>query len=618
MNGEMANSQTPTTVGSNINQTPASLRKLRGLRTLEHDIAELKGKSSPINNNGNPQTKAGLQSRTGTKQHAVEPARRVPPALVKPVAQKPPRPAQGATATNQKTSPNTNLRKTNFKKEFDKLADMYIPAKEKTPPSSAPVAQVTAKADQPIVDEVAESALQSFESNRAFNEEIHKEKLQKEQAQNLAKITPAQPPKATETKTIESGIEIIEPKEEKIPTEADLDLIEVVKLPENKDLEEKAAKAKAEAEEKEKQEAEERERAKKKAEEKAREEARAEIERIAKEQEEKEKKAKTLDALTAADIERELSAVLNKDEKPVIQELEKVEKPKKPLPTLKELDIALDSLTLKIASSASRIDSYLEEFNEATKTLENLNERRSVIDKNLNPIKTQEREILNAIKKHEEEESKAVDKVEKRAIERNRWKKEIERRNLEDDRWRLEEIFEKLKHIIERTERELDSAKEKLESEQRNKRSLEKEKRTTSTQRDLVMKKEERWVIKGEIEKIQGQVAALRNELTDIQTREHNLENEKRQLDAKIANAKNTTDRRELEEKRRDLEDRRRKTEEERWEKEDALKAAHNSRKERSRVLAVLNTETDALQKKFNEEQVEKMDEDLKLGKATS
>lgn len=561
----MAQGTNATRKGQNVKSDP---KKLRGLRTLEFDMAELKRRSF---------------SASSSKSNNDIPTKPVPAKERGPIAAPPKRPTQAPPIKPTQARPKPidtprvetqNVRPTNYREKLEKLSELE--ARRRAQAQAPEAKDTTAKVE---MDEVTANALRSFESNRAFNEEI-----QREQSEKRNEPVHTQPAVSGESlKTAEETVSH-QNKEADKDTETESKNLGELKIEKSEDSP-KAPESKDAADE-------------------------------VKTEDKPEDTKKGLEKLTAEDIERELRAALSKGNEKEERKSENVTKEEtpspKPAPSIKELDDALGSLNMRITSSGSRIESLQEVKEEVTKTLEGLNERRELINENLNPIKEKERSVLEDIKKLEEEEAKAANKTEKRSIERNRWNKETERRELEDDRWRLEEIFVKLKYVIERTEQELSSVKQKLENEQNHKRDLENEVRLTTTQRDLLSKKEERRIVKEEHDKIRNNINSLKKELEDIQNREKETEEEKKKLDAMISAENDTTKRRELEEARRKAEDARRDTEETRWEKEDLLKKYFDQRDENNRTLSVLTSEVSSLEQTFNDLQNKKVEDKLK------
>jgi len=507
----------------------------RGLRTLEQDIAEAR-------KNGNPGPAGAQRPQKGV-------VRNVPPEPPVSSARVQAKPA--AVAPTPASTPVAE-HKTNYSKELERLAQKYIPEKNRggtTPTKHAP----------------SGDALKSFEMNKAFNDQLHKERT--ERTLRSKPPTPEAAPK-TEPVVIKEPIvaKPAEPisqvkKEEEKPVEA----IRAVKEPPHSPAPTATSTPKVEPKEE-------------------------------------------FTELTEEDITRELENVLkeNKQEKEhseeVIDEGEKKQEERKvPQSSIKELEEVLADITKRIESSVSRIETYRDEEREVLASLKNLFERRDIINKNLDPIKEKERAILSTIKTFEEREATASNKIEKRDAENKRWENENERRELENERWRLEEIYEKLRLVIEKTEHKQVTIKKKLEEEEKYKRSIESEKHTNETQLNLLTKREE----KERVEKLRKQtvdrITNLKSELSIIRSEEEGFEKKKQELEVKIGALSDLTSRRSLEEERRTIEDKRRDTEEKRWAKEDELKKYYAERDERDREINILSTELDSLQKAFEE-----------------
>lgn len=584
----------PVGVAQNNQNQKIDLTKMRGLRTLEQDMAELKKRSMSASASTSSAQIAPSTSSTAkplAERQTLSPNRRPIPQMsprrtsriappTKPTsASVPAKPVVDHTAQNKSAS--APIKQTNYREKFDRLATVPQNKPVATPSAVTHTARPTPS--QPSKDHSATSALKSFESNRAFNEQIRLEQELKNKDQSAVdnkdlNIQPIARPSAEKPleKPKPSTPEVIEVKEPLQPTVAPEPIKKASEVEKPAPPVETARKPEKQTEE---------------------------------------PKEKSLEKLTAEDIERELKLVLRKDKDDTALADKKSEshrKEERPAMSITELEEALDSLRLKTTSSSSRIETLLEEQKDVSATLESLGERQVLIDKNLNPIKEKEKAILRDIKNLEEEEARAPNKTEKRAVERNRWDKETERRNLEDDRWRLEEIYEKLRFVIDRTEQQLKSIKERLESEQSHKRALEKDIRLTTTERDLLAKKEERRLVKERHDNTRDKIESIKKELADIHKREEELEAEKQDIDSKISTEKDIPRRRELEEARRKTEDKRRETEEERWDKEDLLKSTFDERDEQGRALAVLNTEADTLDKTLRALRNEKVDEELK------
>lgn len=616
---------------------------LQALRTMEQDIALLK-KQPGFN-------QAGEQDQDQKTKKGSIPMPSKPKDPLRSVERTDARPAPPTRNVKEETHlSGRGPRPTSYKKEFDELAELYLPKKDQA--DSHPITNKKPLRDQDpqtatsIRDEVAASALESFEANLEFNQKISQEQAMRrtpdqrrpelhsskfpprqiEEEKTADKPLDKQPvtPSARPTAPAPKSLTKPEPK------------VSTASSVEHKEYKEKERSSPSE--EKQKPELVDRP--------KAEEEKKDATESAEKTQQ------KSLDSITAEDIEKELKAVLGeraksahpgteeaKDEdrkekevaekpqeqkeekKDAVENAEKEEERKavspEPEVSISELDSTLESLILKTASSSSRIEMYTEEKNEIAKTLESLSERRALIDKNLNPIKAQEKEVSISIKRLEEEEEKASSKAEKRNIERQRWDKEIERRELEDDRWRLEEIYGKLLHVITRTEGELKIIKEKLEKEKEAQSGLEKEKHIVTTHRDLIVKRNEERTAKNSRDKIVNKITSLKAELIDIQVQERELETKKRELDNMISIEGDLTKRRGLEEERRSIEDKRRGTEEERWQKEDSLKEAFDIRDDQNKLLTILSSEVETLNNKLASLRSEK-EKDQLLAKINS
>jgi chromosome segregation ATPase len=484
-------------------QEAQRIRNRRGLRTLAHDLAEMKRNQQKQN------TKATPPPQKMVPQKAPE-SRAQEKTILSPT----PHPAE-----SQKQN-------THYREELEKLAAKYIPEKNPTKTSS-----------EASTGGHSKDALKSFEINKAFNDQLHK------------KIAPDERKPEEHTKTEST------PALQQKPVET-------------KDL-------------------------------------------SIKEETHKKEPEKKLTDLTEEDITRELERVLHpheqKDEEHTklheteVKQNVQEEKEKRPVASVKQLEETLYSIVQRIQTSTSRLETYREEERTANTSLKNLFERRDIINKNLDPIKEKERNVLAAIKNHEEKEASATNKVERREAENRRWEQENERRELEDERWKLEEIFEKLRLVIEKTEYELASVKKKIAEEEAHKEELEAEKLINETHRSLLTKREEHERSIRKRTDVEDEITNLKNELKVIRSGEESLEKDKRELESKIGALNDLSIRRSLEKDRREIEDKLHEIEEKRWGREDELKKHYAEKDERDREINLLATELESLENKFEE-----------------
>jgi chromosome segregation ATPase len=516
VNAPQSSQSSSQTNASVSEQEAEKIRTRRGLRTLAHDIAEIK-RNRPNQQASTPAGKIISQNPQAGKR-------------VGTILTSTPPPSQ----PSHQTPVQTQMQSTHYREELEKLAAKYIPEKKQ------PVTLPQTSSSAPSKD-----ALKSFEMNKAFNDQLHKnvapqvskprEHAQQTVAPVKPPVTPTPQPKPIEIKTvpIEKALETKEPE-------------------------------------------------------------------------------KKLTDLTAEDITRELEKVLHthklKDQgHSQSEEKEKQEKEadkehakkERPAASIKQLEETLYSITQRIQSSTSRIETYREEERAANTSLNNLFERRDIINKNLDPIMEKERSVLAAIKNHEEKEASSTNKIERRDAENRRWERENERRELEDERWKLEEIFEKLRLVIEKTEYELASIKKKLLEEEAHKAELEAEKVMNETHRSLLGKREELDKAKRKRTEVENEITNLKNELKVIRSGEESLEKDKRELESKIGALNDLSLKRSLEKDRRGIEDKLHEVEEKRWTREDELKKFYAEKDERDREINLLTTEVESLENSF-------------------
>lgn len=508
-------------------------RASRGLRTLAHDIAALKRN----NQKQEPQKRA--------PNHQQSAPRMAPP----------PEPKTIPTPSANQAKPALQEQSTHYRAELEKLAQKYIPEKQKVSPTPP----------QSHSSKPTNEALKSFEMNKAFNDQLHKKPSPApkipEVKQKIEETPQPKSPQPVTPKPIPAQKVAVKPVQPPAPAPVRTEKVEV------------------------------------------------------KEEVKKQPEEKKLTELTEQDINREMERILNaqkekkeerkrlweEQEKKESQKQDEPEKRERPQTSQKQLEETLSSLTQRIESSTSRITTYREEERVANASLKNLFERRDIINKNLDPIKERERAVLEAIKGLEEKEASASNKIEKRDAENRRWEKENERRELEDERWRLEEIFDKLRLVIEKTEYELVSIQKKRNEEESHKKELDEEKTHAQTHKSLLSKREERDLVERKGGDIQDEITNLKNELKVIRSGEESLEKDKKDLEGKIGALNDVGMKHSLEKERRGIEDKLREIEERRWAREDDLKKHYAEKDERDRELKMLDSELESLELKLGE-----------------
>jgi len=549
--------------GATVIQSDADrrVRASRGLRTLEHDATEIRKVHEP----GVLPTSA-LPKNSGMSAIPVPPASsRAPGAYVSAS----PSPAAARTTPTQS--------RTNYTAELERLAQKYIPEKR---PVGVPLTTAVKSSPPP-------GAIRSFETNKAFNAELHRAPVQG--APTQSSVREMSPSVASSSGPIHSPATTPEPEKKTDVVEQKEPSPEVGAPPTTQTTTQDtppvdtsappAQEVEITAERDAPQEPEKREP------ELTAQDIAAELEEVL-----KKNKEERDDAGTGALTSTSLSAKSTKDP---------FQKPRRS--SVKELEATLSSITLRIQSSASRIETYKSEARRTEKTLKDLYDKRDVINKNLEPIQEKERDVLAAIKDLEEKERVATNKIEKRDAETKRWEKEAERRELEDERWRLEEIFEKLRKVLERVERDRDSIQKKLEEEEKHKTELEAEERVTQMHRSLIVKESELEKAQKDRKNIEGHITNLKEMLRSIRTEEEKLENKKRELEMKSEVLSDTASKRSLERERRKVEDDLHAVEEKRWSREDELKKLYSEKDERDHVISLLVAECDSLRNSFEE-----------------